>query len=94
MRTSNELSSLDMVKNLFLQYGIKTGLSGEYDHYDLITENNCLLEVKNRRVNYSQFIDYNESGFIMESIKYNFLKDYVSRYINTFEINSIGFILS
>lgn len=39
MRTSNELSSLDMVKNLFLQYRIKTRLSGEYDHFDLVTEN-------------------------------------------------------
>lgn len=40
MRTSNELSSLDMVKKLFLQYGIKTRLGDIYDHFDLITENN------------------------------------------------------
>ena len=94
MRTSNELSSLDMVKKLFLQYGIRTRLGDIYDHFDLITENNWLLEVKNRRLNYDQFIEYNKSGFIMENIKYNYLINYNSRYINTFVINGLEFILN
>ena len=96
MRTQNEITSLKLVQDLYAQFNIKTELStNQYDHYDIQTEHNWLLEVKARRLDYNQFISYNKDGFIMENLKYNFLSQYEqSRYINVFNINGNKFILN
>ena len=96
MRTQNEITSLKLVQDLYAQFNIKTELSpNQYDHYDIQTEHNWLLEVKARRLDYNQFISYNKDGFIMENLKYNFLSQYKqSRYINVFDINGNKFILN
>lgn len=96
MRKQDELTSLKVVQNLYGQFGIKTSLStNTYDHYDIKTENNWLLEVKARRLNYNQFIKYNKEGFIMENVKYKFLSEYEnSRYINVFNMNNKTFTVS
>ena len=64
-----------------------------YAHYDLYSDD-LFIEVKNRRVTTDQFIKYNEEGWILEGIKYRFLSDKNSRYINTFFIDNHKFILN
>ena len=74
MRSSEEIASLELVQALFMKSNISSKLStGQYDKYDIITENNWRIEVKNRKLSKSDFIKYNNGGFILEEIKYSYL---------------------
>ena len=96
MRSSEEIASLELVQALFMKSNISSKLStGQYDKYDIITENNWRIEVKNRKLSKSDFIKYNNGGFILEEIKYSYLIQFNnSRYINVFHVNGLTFILN
>lgn len=73
------------------------GGSSSFLHYDLLCkkeEVNNYIEVKKRRLTVLQFLNYASQGFIYENVKYQFLKDKASYYINVINLNGIDYIFS
>lgn len=85
MRGNRELASLEWVKEVVASKGwTATESPDKYDHYDLkIEEIDCLIEVKQRMLNRETFKRYNKEGFMLENLKYNFLRGKRSLYCNT-----------
>lgn len=84
-RSTEEQKSIDSVKELFLQAGLKTIETTIYNRVDLINENGKKIEVKNRRFSRKEFLKYAEGGgFMMEKKKYDEIVKNNGYYCNTF----------
>lgn len=92
MRKDRELHSLNQVIEMFKSlYNTECVIESEYSKHDLNAFKNgefygC-LEVKQRNFTPQQIKKYSEEGFMLEGIKYDYLKDKRSLYINYFEID-------
>lgn len=99
MRSKDEIYSIELVKEFFHYIGKTTSESSEkYASYDLIVYNDIndlrYIEVKNRRLTPEQFNKYAPYGFLIEKLKYNFLKEHNGFYVNTINFGSFEVIIS
>jgi len=97
MRSTEEQQSLNVVKSLLQTFNLSvTATEDQHSHYDLLAQRNVSststgtstglhIEVKHRRINAQEFLNYRNPGFVIEKPKYDFLMSVNGRYICTFE---------
>jgi hypothetical protein len=89
MRYNRELESLAVVQEYLATKGFSTEVElDEFSHNDLFVTsekyNGAKIEVKQRHFTLNQVMKYSVEGFIMEEMKYNYLRGFRSLYINYF----------
>lgn len=93
MRNSREINSLNKVIDVMATLYNKTCkiAQDEYSKHDIDVmvdnEHYGVIEVKQRNFDGYQIKKYSKDGFMLEAIKYDYLKTKRSMYINYFETN-------
>lgn len=99
-RSIDEQISLDLVKAYVASQGmIATESEDKYARYDLLatpsdrSPEGCFIEVKNRRLNATQFKYYAREGFLIEKEKYDYLRSKQGFYANTFIFDNLTAVI-
>ena len=87
----------DLVNHLFKAYNVTPEIvfSDEMAHYDLLVKpsqrnpEGCYIEVKHRRLSLYQMYIYMRDGFMIEHMKYSYLKPRKGFYVCTFNIDGL-----